>query len=147
MELYEKALNLEPKNPYALGGKADCLRGMKRYPSAIRLWEIALENGMDQKIGLTRIGDSYISLNDYERAETNYRKAMNIGYDKYAYLGMSKVHAMKDRFDKALEILNMLVDKEPGDPRISAESRILMEKYPQARALFSKNPPPGKELH
>ena len=147
MELYEKALNLEPRNPYALGGKADCLRGMKRYPSAIRLWEIALENGMDKKIGLTRIGDSYISLNDFDRAETNYRKAMDIGYDKYAYLGMSKVHAMKDRFDKALEILKMLVDKEPGDPRISAESRILMEKYPQARELYSKSPPPGKELH
>ncbi len=147
MELYEKALDLEPKNPYALSGKADCLRGMKRYPSAIRHWEIALENGMDQKIGLTRIGDSYISLNDFERAETNYRKAMSIGYDKYAYLGMTKVHAMKDRLDKALEILKMLVDKEPGDQRISAESKILMEKYPQVREMYAKDRSLNKEWH
>ena len=84
IELYEKALDLEPKNPYACSGKADCLRGMRRYPSAIKLWEIALENGMDKKIGLTRIGDSYISLNDFERAEVSYRKAMAIGYDKSA---------------------------------------------------------------
>ena len=146
MELYEKALKLDPKNPYAWGGKADCERGMRRYPSTIRLWEKALENGMDKKIGLTRIGDSYISLNDFERAEVSYRKAMAIGYDKYAYLGMTKVHAMKDRLDKALEILKMLVDKEPGDLRISTESRILMEKYPQARDLYLKTQPPGTEL-
>ena len=78
---------------------------------------------------------------DFQGAERNYRKAMSLGYDKYAYLGMTKVHAMKDHLDKAMEILKMLVDKEPGDPRISAESRIFMEKYPQAGELYSRNQP------
>ena len=41
----------------------------------------------------------------------------------------------------SLEILKMLVDKEPEDPRISAESKIFMEKYPQAVELFSKSQP------
>ncbi len=72
---------------------------------------------------------------------TSHKMKRTIGYDKYAHLGMSKMHAMKDRLDKSLEILKMLLDKEPEDQRISTESRILMEKYPQARELYTKNSP------
>ena len=41
----------------------------------------------------------------------------------------------------------MLVDKEPGDPRISAESKILMEKYPQVREMYAKNHSLNKEWY
>ena len=132
MVLYERALKFDPENSYAWHGKADCLRGMKKYRSAIEAWEIALENGMDQRAGLTRIGDSYISLNELDLAEASYRKAITaMGYDKYAYLGISKVHTRKDALDKALEILLMLRQRESEDQRISEESRRFLERYPE----------------
>jgi len=34
--------------------------------------------------------------------------------------------------DEALRILTMLVEKEPGDLRVSGEFRAFVKKYPQA---------------
>ncbi len=104
---------------------------MEKYPSAIEAWEIALEHGMDKRHGLTRIGDSYINLNKLDLAEASYRKAITMGYYKYAYLGISKIHARKDHPRKALEVLSMLRHWESGDQRISEESGRLLERYPE----------------
>jgi len=86
---------------------------------------------MDQRDGLTRIGDSYISLKELDLAVASYRKEITMGYDKYAYLGISKVRARKDAPHKALEILSMLRQRESKDPRISEESRRFLERYPE----------------
>jgi tetratricopeptide (TPR) repeat protein len=130
VELYDKVLQIDPKNSRAWHGKADCLRGKQNYPSAIQAWNRALENGMDRRQALTRIGDSYIQLKDLSMAEKNFKKAMDIGFDKYAYLGISKVHERRRHLVKALEILTMLREREPEDTRISAEARRFMSKYP-----------------
>jgi len=37
---------------------------------------------MNQRDGLTRIGDSYISLNELDLAEASYRKAITMGYQR-----------------------------------------------------------------
>ncbi len=129
--LYEKVLRFAPGNSHAWHGKADCLRGLKQFPSAIEAWETALEHGMDQRDGLTRIGDSYVSLNELDLAEASYKKAITMGYYKYAYLGISKVHARKDHPHKALEVLSMLRHRESGDQRISEESGRFLERYPE----------------
>jgi len=92
---------------------------------------------MDRRVGLSRIGDSYIRLHDLSMAETNYKKAMAIGYDKYAFLGISKIHEMRGRPEKALEMLSILVRKEPEDPRIYMESRKFGNKYPDMVKAFS----------
>ncbi|MBU1902606.1 MAG: tetratricopeptide repeat protein [Proteobacteria bacterium] len=133
IDLYEKVLALDPRNSHAWHGKADCLRGMERHLSAIKAWTMALENGMNPRVGLARIGDAYVSLNNLDLAEASYRKAMAVGYDKYAYLGISKIHVRKDDFDKASEVLSMLLHKEPEDPRVASETRQLIEKYPQIK--------------
>jgi tetratricopeptide (TPR) repeat protein len=87
---------------------------------------------MDPRIAITRIGDAYMSLNDFENAESNYTRALSFGYDKFAYLGMAKINTRLNRMDEALKILTMLVEKEPGDLRISGEFRAFVKKYPQA---------------
>jgi len=137
IHLYDQALRINPRNSHAWHGKADCLRGRKEYTSAIGAWNRALENGMDRRVGLSRIGDSYIRLKDLSMAETNYKKAMAIGYDKYAFLGISKIHEMRGEPEKALEILNILVRKEPQDQRIYTESRKFVNKYPEMVKTFS----------
>ena len=86
---------------------------------------------MDKRAGLTRIGDSYISLNELDLAEASYKKAISMGYYKYAYLGISKVHERKDHPHKSLEVLSMLRHRESGDQRISEESGKLLERYPE----------------
>ena len=61
----------------------------------------------------------------------NYRNALALGYDKYAYLGMARIHIRRNNRDKAFKILSMLAEKEPGDPRIASEFKAFAEKYPE----------------
>jgi tetratricopeptide (TPR) repeat protein len=82
---------------------------------AIEAWETAVKYGMAPRIAVTRIGDAYMSLEDFEKAEAHCTKALSYGYDKFAYLGIVKIYKRRNRMDEALKILNMLVEKEPVD--------------------------------
>jgi tetratricopeptide (TPR) repeat protein len=105
------------------------LRDLKDYVSAIEAWKNALKYGMSKRIGMTRIGDSYLSLDNLEQAEASYKEALSLGYDKYAHLGMLKIHTSRNDKDKAYEVLSLLVKKEPGDPRIASEYKKFGRKY------------------
>lgn len=45
---------------------------------------------------------------------------------------MARINTRLNRMDEALRILTMLVEKEPGDLRVSGEFRAFVKKYPQA---------------
>ena len=130
MTLYETALRIEPENSHVWHGKADCLRGMKAYLPAIDAWKAALKYGMDPSVGLTRIGDAYVQLDELDLAESSYQQALSMGYNKYAYLGISTVHEKRRHLNRALDILAMLQRKEPKDERISAAARLFVTQYP-----------------
>jgi len=91
MEYYEKVLKIDPGNSRAWHGKADSFRGMRDYPNAIKAWEMARKFGMNPRIAITRMGDAYMSLGDLQRAESKYKEALALGYDKYASLGMARI--------------------------------------------------------
>jgi len=86
---------------------------------------------MDPRIAMARIGDAYASLEDLENAEASYGKALDLGHDKYAYLGMARIHAKRNHMDRAFKIVSMIVEKWPGDSRIAAEIRRFVMEYPQ----------------
>jgi tetratricopeptide (TPR) repeat protein len=131
MDCYERVLKINPQNSYAWHGKADCFRGLRDYLSAIKAWRMALEHGMDPRIAITRIGNAYMSLKDLFQAEESYNQALSFGYDKYAYLGMTRIHDKRNEIDKALEIFSMLVEREPNDSRIISEFKSFLEKHPE----------------
>ena len=144
LELYDTALAKDPKNSHVWNGKADCLRGMRAYEDAINAWENALKYGMNRRIAMTRIGDSYMNINDLENAEISYQNIVAIDYDKYAYLGMYRIHLKRNHIDKAFETLTMLMKKEPHDPRISSEYNIFVEKYPHVKNIENKKAVPTR---
>ena len=136
--LYERALEIDPENSHAWHGKADCLRGLKQYEPAIRSWKKALKHGMNPRICLTRIGDSYINMKDLKKAEENYSNALSLGYDKYAYLGMIKIHVMRNELNNASGILSMLTERDPYDGRIADEFKRFYHRYPQITGTSPK---------
>jgi tetratricopeptide (TPR) repeat protein len=138
MKYYERVLALDSENSYAWHGKADCYRGMRDYSPAIDAWHMALTGGMEPRIALTRIGDAYLSLNDLKQAEINYKKALEFGYDKYAHLGMARIHAKRDDTETALHTFSMLAKEDPYDLRIAAELRNLTKKHPKLRNALKK---------
>jgi len=99
-----------------------------QYDAAIEAWQTAIKNGMEPRIARTRIGDAYLNLRDYGQAEESYRKAITLGYDKFAYLGIIETHIHKDQKDEAYKILSMLVEREPDDPRVNAAFKRFVER-------------------
>ena len=86
-------------------------------------------------------------MNDLENAEINYKKTFAIGYDKYAYLGMVRIHLKRNHVDKAFETLAMLMKNEPHDPRISSEYNVFVEKYPHVKNIENKKAEHAFTLH
>ena len=107
------------------------MRGLRKHKEAIEAWKNALKYGMNKKIVLTRIGDAYMNLQDYDQAEENYKEALVVGYDKYAYLGLARIHMIRNQIDEIYLIFKKLREQEPGDQRIEVEYRAFIEKYPE----------------
>jgi tetratricopeptide (TPR) repeat protein len=104
---------------------------MRDYPNAIKAWEMARKCGMNPRIAMTRMGDAYMSLDDLQRAESKYKEALALGYDKYASLGMARIYTKKKQLNEVSRIFSVLLEKMPNNPRIAAEFKGLIEKYPQ----------------
>jgi tetratricopeptide (TPR) repeat protein len=133
---FQKALDRQPNNFYALYGMADCYRGMGKPSLSLKYWNQILEENPGNKVILTRAGDAYRSLNQHETAERYYRAALNIEYDTYAVLGLAMINRDKGDLDKAIESLESLSRNEPGNIRLHVElARCYEEKGDTATAL------------
>ncbi len=111
---------------------------MREYENAIKAWENAIKYGMNRETAMIRIADAYMNINDLGNAEISYQKIIATGYNKYAHLGMYRIHLKRNHIDKAFETLSMLMKKEPHDPRISSKYNIFVEKYPHAKNVENK---------
>ena len=111
---FERALEKEPNNFYALFGLADCYRGMNQQFRSIEYWNKILDMDPDNKVILTRAGDAYRNTGDYKTAAEYYNKAMDIEFDVYAALGLALICKGEGRYEEAAERLQGLIK---GDPK------------------------------
>jgi len=119
---FERALKIEKDNFYALFGMADCYRGIKDNHKSLEYWEHILENDPDNKVILTRAGDTLRNLNMLDQAEDYYKKALNVGFDTYAVLGLAIISKMRGHFEEALKSLNKLISNDPENARLFIEA-------------------------
>jgi tetratricopeptide (TPR) repeat protein len=118
---FERALEREPYNFYALFGLADCYRGMNQQHRSLEYWNRILEQDPRNKVILTRAGDAYRNLNDYDRAVEYYRRALNIEFDTYAVLGLAVVAKVQGKYDESTESLRRLIQQDPKNYRFYLE--------------------------
>ena len=71
-----------------------------------------------------------------QQAESNYKKALDLGYDKFAYLGLAKMYMKTNDITMAIEMFTILFDREANDTRVSEEFKQLLKKYPKAKNLL-----------
>lgn len=115
---FEKALEMDPKNFYALFGLADCYRGMNQQHRSIEYWNKILEIDPDNKVILTRIGDAYRNTGDYKGATDYYNRALDIDFDVYAALGLALICKEEGKYDEAIERLSALVKNDNRNYRL-----------------------------
>lgn len=114
---FEKALEIDPKNFYALFGMADCYRGMNQQYRSIEYWNKILEIDPKNKVILTRAGDAYRNTGNLELATEYYNKALNIEFDVYAVLGLALISKNQGKYDEAIASLTRLKQSDPKNYR------------------------------
>ena len=115
---FERALEMDPKNFYALFGLADCYRGMNQQYRSIEYWNRILEIDPANKVILTRMGDAYRNTGDYEKANDFYNKALDIDFDTYAALGLALICKGEGKYKEAAEKLSSLIKNDLKNYRL-----------------------------
>lgn len=153
---FEKAMKyfricelLDPNNSFALYGLADTYRGLGDNDNALKYW--LKFHGIEpaNKVALTRIGDCFAKAGNKDKAVLFYNKALDIGYDFFAHIGIAKIYIANDRIDKAIEIYEKLQQSENNNSRYyyeyitccfqSAQKDKAIQLYNKAIALFPGN--------
>jgi tetratricopeptide (TPR) repeat protein len=70
---------------------------------------------------LTRAGDAYRHLKQFDKAAEYYRRALNIEFDTYAVLGLAVVAKIQSKYDEAAESLKRLIQQDPKNYRLYLE--------------------------
>ncbi len=118
---FTEALEKEPDNFYALFGLADCYRGQNEAERSLHFWNRILKDDPQNKVILTRAGDAHRSMGELEAAERCYRKALDMGDDLYAALGLAIVSRIRGDHATAVSLLEDLRERHPDAHRIYTE--------------------------
>ena len=95
--------------------------GMKQQQHSIKYWEAILSKDPNNKVILTRMGDAYRYIGDYEKAEQIYQRALDIDYDSYAILGLAILCKIQGKYDEAITSLTHLLQADRKNYRIYLE--------------------------
>ncbi len=118
---FEKALNKEPDNFYALFGLADCYRGTGEPQRSLDYWNLILKKDPKNKVILTRAGDAFRSMDRFDEASDYYERALNIEFDVYAVLGLATISRLQGKVQAAIESLKRLVQNDAKNYRLHLE--------------------------
>jgi tetratricopeptide (TPR) repeat protein len=118
---FERALQREPENFYALFGIADCYRGIGKQENSLEYWNKILAKDPRNKVILTRAGDAYRNLGELDQATKYYEDALNIEFDVYAILGLAVIARTQGKWEDAITSLKLLVQNDPKNYRIYLE--------------------------
>lgn len=109
---FRRALKIDPHNPYALYGLGNCYRWHRQYAKAIEIWQEILHYSEGNQALFTRMGDAYVNLGDLVAAEKSYLRGLELGYDRYALVGLIWLYCDIDQSEKAIEAFWRLIEHE-----------------------------------
>ena len=115
---FQKALEMDAKNLYALFGLTDCYRGMNQQDKSVEYWNKLLEIEPENKVILTRLGDAYRNMGDYKAAEEYYNRALNIDFDIYAAMGLALICKCEGKYAEAIDRFKNLIRNDSKNYRL-----------------------------
>jgi tetratricopeptide (TPR) repeat protein len=123
---FEKALESDPENAFALYGLGNCKRGLSQLEEAIALWQRVLRQEPHNQNLYTRVGDALLTLGDVDQSRFYYQKSLDLGFDQYALLGLANLHAYQKRYDEALKCCQRILQHDAGNQRVL---KVLLKIY------------------
>ena len=99
--VYKKALELDPKNVYALNNLGDAYYKQGKYDLAISAYKKALEMDPKNVYALNNLGDAYLGQSEYNLAISAYKKALEMNpKNVYALKGLEKVRETQSKINQ-----------------------------------------------
>jgi len=117
MDYYENALELDPKNNFALFGMGDCFRGKLNMEKAVYWWDKILDQEPDNQPLWTRVGDALVALDRLDDAIAHYSASLQVAHDLYAVLGLARVAQRQGDFDKASRYCEQALEVDKDNVR------------------------------
>jgi len=78
---------------------------------------------------LSRLGDAYICQDNFKQARDFYERSLDLGFDAFALIGMSRVYRNAKNFVEAEACCNRVLMEKPGfDRAIEELSLALIDK-------------------
>lgn len=147
VEYFDRALEREQGNFYALFGLGDSYRGLGDPETALSYWNRILEKDARNKVILTRAGDAYRALGHTNTAVDYYHRALDLEFDAYAVLGLALISMDAGNYESAAESLHGLIRSAPREPRVYerlAECYLQLGRRGDARSVLEEFPHQGK---
>jgi len=139
---YNKAIGIDPGNPYALSGLGLLHFQMGRYEESLSYWNRLLKIEKDDIKVLTNMGNCYRKRGAYSEALKYFYRAMNIEPKNfYALYGIADSYrGMKD-YCKACEYWTKLLDIDPHNKKILTrvgDSYRTLDELETARSFYKR---------
>jgi tetratricopeptide (TPR) repeat protein len=116
-DYFRRALALGPRDPYGVFGLADSLRGQGLFAEACPLWDELLESDPCNRQVLTRAADCFFALGEVGLAEDLFRRALCLGHERAAVLGLARIQRQRGEFSEAMGGFASLLARRPAEPR------------------------------
>ena len=132
---YEKATSFDSWNSFALYGLGDCQRGLENLDRAVYWWSKILEREPNNQDLLTRVGDALLNMDKLEQSLEHYMRSLKVGFDLYAYLGLSRVHRAQGRLGDAEKCCLEILERVPDHHRTLEELARVYEAANEPRKV------------
>jgi uncharacterized protein len=142
LRAFDKILDLNPENEYALSRKGHALNFLERYEEALEVFNKVLDLNPENEYALSRKGDALNSLERYEESLEIFNKVLDLNPDD-EYTLQRKGYALGSlkRHEEALEVFNKVLDLNPEDESTlsnKGNALNLLERYEEALEVFNK---------
>jgi len=116
---YNKAISIDPVNPYALSGLGLLLFQLGKYEKSLDYWHKLLEIEKDDIRVLTNIGNCYRKMGRWNEALKYFYQAMNIEENNfYALYGIADSYRGMKEYCKACEYWKKILQSDPKNKKI-----------------------------
>jgi tetratricopeptide (TPR) repeat protein len=113
---YNHALELDPRDPYIYGRRAEIYLAMKKYDQALEDlgWAFELDPGSATAWAFSKRGKAYSGKKEYRKALEDFNHALELDeHDPYIYGGRAEIYLMMKEYKLALEDMNQAFKLEP----------------------------------
>jgi tetratricopeptide (TPR) repeat protein len=121
LDWYKKAAAKGDRGVPILLGLADSYRGLRSYSEAKEFYERILDKEPDNRAVLTRAGDVCVTVGELELAGIYFDRALKMGRDPYALIGLARIRKRAGDFRGALGTLEDAAEEFGPNPRIQKE--------------------------